>query len=219
MNIVGITTCIGPLYAGLLAKTLKVWMRNLDELLIMTDGDTYMNMLEHEERTGDARTYIVATDAFTKNGAKFNKAAALNEAIERSLLATDWIVAFDCDMLPPSDWREVAAKNARRACINGAQRYTPYGIPEDRRWFPRGYFQLWHVSSPHHKPFDESSGNAGGYDTEFAERWSQEYWNDLRFRLTHLGQKQKHWYGPGTTNSQMQEAVAAASTRRKERRR
>ena len=203
MNIVGVTTCVGERYAGYLAKTLPVWFRTLDSIVIVGTKDQY-----DDPWNGDT-IHFLGTDAFTRNGAHFNKAAALNEGIAHAN-PTDWILAFDSDILPPTDWREQAQRFARPCCLNSASRYKPTGMYEDKRFYPRGYFQLWHTSDPCAGPFDETSKHAGRYDTRFAERWPQEQWNDLRFRLTHLGQRAKHWYGPGTTEQQMSRAKAEA---------
>lgn len=220
MNIVGITTCAGPIYSKLLARTLPVWCGELDRVIVVREdggeskysSKAWWPQSRHSWKEYDGGGYHY-TDAFTRNGARFNKGLALNEGIQAAN-PTDWILCFDCDILPPTDLRQQIEKYARFGCINGVQRYKPNGVYEDRRWYPRGYFQLWHKDDPHAGPFNESIPHAGRYDTLHAERWPQEQWNDMRFRVTHLGERAKHWFGEGTTRAQMERAVKQAGRAR-----
>lgn len=208
MRIDGITTCVGELYAGYLRRTLPVWRETLDSLTIVTtsyDRDS----APFSKRP---KLQIWMTNVFTAGGASFNKGAALNIGLDAAK-PTDWLLSFDCDIRPPYDLRWQIAMRAQKDCINSAVRYDEAGNQTDRRFLPRGYFQLWHVSDPHYRRepvFDEHHKHAGRYDTAFYQQWTQEQWNDLGFKLTHLGEKSTHWYGPGTTREQMREALREA---------
>lgn len=215
MRIDAVTTCVGEEYAGYLARTLPVWIETLDSLTIVTDNAATCTWLAAVQPDSiDRRVRFVVSDAFHRNGAAFNKGRALDVGIDVAS-PTDWVLAFDCDTLASPHWRQAAERNTYRGCLHGASRFTAKGRPEDRVFYPRGYFQLWHVADEHYRRspiFEDHHQHAGRYDTEFAGQWPQEAWQNLGFRLTHLGQKAKQWYGPGTTPGQMRQAVAAAKS-------
>lgn len=214
MRIDGITTCVGELYAGYLRRTLPVWLRTMASVTIVCiDGrdkalaSSQYNVIEHIG-LDDGIQRTVFTDAFTRNGARFNKAAALNEGIAAAK-PTDWILAFDCDILPPEDWRQTAEQHLRQGCLHSARRYKLSGTKEDKRWYPRGYFQLWHRTDEHAQPFIDCE-HAGRYDTAFANNWPEDKWCELPIKLEHLGQRSTQWFGPGTTREQMRQAQREA---------
>jgi hypothetical protein len=205
MNIAGITTCVGELYANYLREALPVWLKTLDSLTIVTDTSG-SNVLWFLALFG---AKIIHTDAFTRNGAHFNKGAALNQGIAAAA-PTDWILSFDADILPPANWRQIAERRAQRDCLNGAHRYKPNAKQTNKNAiFCKGYFQLWHVEDPHYRrsPIFDDSFDAGGYDTAFASQWPRRLHNNLGFGVTHLGEKCRYWCGPGTTPEQQQEAM------------
>jgi len=223
MRIDGITTCAGEQYAGYLARSLPVWLDTLDSVTVVglpneIDRLWYGFLCEPSLQIP---VQVVSTDAFTSNGASFNKGAALNYGIRcnlptRSQHLPSWLLSFDCDILPPANWREIAERQLERGNLYGAPRYSPEGGRVDRRWYPRGYFQLWHVTDPHYRRspvFDENWPDAGGYDTAFASQWPLGKWVDLGIALVHQGEKAKHWCGPGGTAGQNREAVRRAIER------
>jgi hypothetical protein len=135
------------------------------------------------------RVAIGVTNAFTKHGAHFNQGAALNVALEYAK-PTDWVLSINCDVLPPTDWREQLG-TLEPGILYGCHR-------SDRQTTePYGYFQLWHVLDPNAAPFPECYGHAGRYDAVFLERWPPEKRRMLQFTVEHLGQPATHWHGPG----------------------
>jgi hypothetical protein len=192
MHISGITTCVGTLYAAHLARTLPVWLNTLDSLTVATlDNDKSMIEVWHEYiwRQGNRRLRIAATDAFTKNGAHFNKGAALNAAYAQAR-PSDWVLSLDCDVLPPPDWRD-HLKDIEPGTLYGCKRTDKLATQ------PWGYFQLWHARDTQAGPFVEHYGHAGRYDTEFFNRWPTNRRKVLPFMVEHLGEPAKHWHGEG----------------------
>lgn len=212
MRIDGITTCVGAEYAGYLAEALPVWMKTLDSVTIVTSHNGVCDMAFQPIPLSLVRT----TDAFATDARQFNKGAALNYGIrfvQSCTVGRDWILAFDCDIIPPLDWRIIAEQQIQRGNLYTAKRYDQQGKQLDRRFYPRGYFQLWHASDPHYRRepiFDDHHKHAGRYDTAFANQWPQANWHDLGLKLTHQGQKSKNWFGPGTTAEQMRGAQREA---------
>lgn len=241
MRIDLVTTCVGDEYREHLSKTLCAWLRGLrrhDSLTVVTDEATF-----DEPWFIDTQPLVrtVTTDVFTRNGAAFNKGAALNAGIDYG--PTDWVLAFDCDILPPEGWMQVVewevqrhGENLSRQQLYGAKRYAlsdypvhlgvkgeydeeskKYYIPIDRTWYPRGYFQLWNMQRLRGgwPPYTEQIEHAGGYDTQFADEWPMAGWCEIPLRLVHLGTKSKNWFGPGTTREQMRRAQSEARQRRR----
>lgn len=183
MRIVGITTCVNQVYVDLFQQSFDIWNNTLDDLVIATDESTKIKF--------DAT--IVRTNAFTKTkGSFFNKGAGLNAAYKKAR-PKDWVLSFDCDIIPPKDWRENLP--VRKGFLHGVIRNPPNTPP----FRPIGFFQLWNVGDVRGKnpPFVEYYGHAGRYDTEFAERWGRRLWARLPFSVRHCGESRKHWCGVG----------------------
>ena len=192
MKITGITTSVG--YADKLARGLALWRDGLDALTVVTRA-TDRATLALCESTG---VPTLCTEAFTRDRAAFNKAAALDDGL-LAAAPSDWVLFFDADIVPPSDWRQVV-EFAEPVCgsIYGARREF-----EDGRWIGdgelAGYFQLWHIADPatQGRPLLGSWMNASGYDSTFIERWAEERRIILPLTLTHLGQPCRNWCGIG----------------------
>ena len=219
MRIHGLTVCVN--YVDDLALTLPRWLEGLASLtLATTAGDACLALA-----AADPRIRVHITDAFTRNGATFNKGLAMNEAV--SLMPwSDWILAFDADILPPADWlAQVVACNPQPGKLYGAKRWQ-VDRPEDadRPDLPLirdieypGYFQLFHSADPRAmRPlFDETWKHAGGYDTVFQNRWGvggdSPHKVRLPLRLLHLGPT-GNWWGRGN-----REAMQAMMRERRKR--
>lgn len=194
MRIDAITSCVGELYSGYLERTLPAWFDTCDSITIVKDEDGFGTVHLWD---GRGLMRFVKTDAFTRYGASFNKGAALNVAYAAAQ-PTDWVLHFDCDMLPPSDWRTVFESQAQPGCIYGAPRFSTEGASNNRLDRPIGYFQLWHVSDPaswRWPIFQTWHAHAGAYDVEFLEQWPTDRWRMLPIRLTHLGRGHRNWFG------------------------
>lgn len=183
MNISGVTTCVGPIFASTLARALPVWINTLDSITVVTDK--YGFGVARFEQLG---IRLIVTDAFTRDGMLFNKGRALNEGIRQSQ-ATDWILSFDADILPRRDWRAIAEKVIEPGNLYGAKRYGGIKIPY-------GYFQLWHTSDKHNLPFAEIYEHAGGYDADFLDQWPERRRIMLPIVVQEL-ERRGHWFGPG----------------------
>lgn len=214
MRIDGITTAVGDSYIDILEQALPVWWETLNSLTIATKPNTHdirrLNDLIHNNYGPKFRAF--ETGAF---GQYFNLGAARNAAFDRSN-PTDWVLSFDCDIIPPMDWRKIAEKEVVRECLNGARRFDRKGKCLDGyKYIPKGYFQLWNVNDPYYYrpvPFIEWCEHAGRNDTIFRKQWPE--YNELGFRLTHIGEKTKNWFGEGTTPRQMKKALQDARTNR-----
>lgn len=201
MRIDAVTTCVGPTYIAQLAKALPIWLDTLDSLTIVTDWKGSEELSTLIQPGGVAR--LVATNAFTENGAYFNKGKALNVGL--SFLqppheANDWLLSFDADIIPPANWRTYVEERAEIGCIHTCgRRYSPGAKHYVHKKFrPVGFFQLWHASDERaqQRPlFTEWHNNASGYDIDFAELWPQELWRRFDFTAYHQGSSRTNWYG------------------------
>lgn len=216
MRIDGITTCVGKEYRDYLIKAFPIWWEKgsgFNSLTIVTKKDSEdVRELNKILKGYGSKFRVVETNAF---GEYFNKGAALNVAFKEAN-PTDWVLAFDCDILPPETWRWTGELKVGN--LYGAYRYNKMGTLLDKQpLLPKGYFQLWNVNDPHYckEPiFIEWCEHAGRYDTIFANQWPKENHKDLDMRLFHQGKRSKNWYGPGTTEKQMRKAFKDFTTDR-----
>ena len=192
-NMIGLTVCVN--YAAELAVTLPVWRDSLESLVVVTiadDRDTMQLCLR-------AGVGVYRTDAFTRDGAAFNKGRAMNEAIGSMLTRPQWLCVFDADILPPADWRAATA-GIEAGNLYGAARWqdgiTPISDPPDEM---PGFFWLFHTRDLHlpRDPTFTSWQHAGNFDTVFKDHWPPANRIKLSIRLNHLGQPGQHWHGRG----------------------
>jgi len=201
MNIAGITTCVSEEYAGYLSNSLNIWLRTLDSLTIVTKPGDVATKFSKD-------TTVIETDVF---GEYFNKGSALNVAF-KAANPTDWVLSFDCDIVPPINWKDTVEMGAKKGHLNGAQRFQDRRLIDSSKSWPKGYFQLWHVSDTCYnrdKPFIEWCRHAGRYDYVFWENWRTNCHN-LDLKLVHQGNTGKNWWGEGTTPEQIQQAFNQA---------
>jgi hypothetical protein len=200
MKISALTVCVN--YADLLAKSLDVWVPELDRLVVVStlnDEDTRQLCLRYPS------IELFQTDAFYRNGAVFNKALAIVEAVESLewLQPDRWQLFFDADIIPPGFWRMMFEDaNPQPGFLYGAKRIHESGEPiNDRSEIP-GYFQLFHSSDPRvqAKPIlDTSWKHAGGADSYFHQRWDMAHKVWLPMQLVHQGDTSANWCGRGNT--------------------
>lgn len=196
MRIDAITSCVGPKYVPLLRRSLPIWLDTCDHVTVVTKpGDDAVNLAR-----SDSNLTVITTDVFTRYDADFNKAAALCEAYATAQ-PTDWVLHFDADITPPSNWRKLAEPRVRVGHLHGVRRYSCDGHDFDRhRFWPFGYFQLWQATdfaAMRWPIFDCWHGHAGCYDADFVELWPKFRWRDLRFQVTHTGDPRSNWFGDG----------------------
>lgn len=206
MNLRGITVCVN--YADLLGKSLERWHTGLDRLVVVTspaDADT----LRLCDRLG-VETF--ATSIFYENGAKFNKGAALSQAIIRTRLRrnADWLMTFDSDIVPPHNWRvQLDRHQPRPGGLYGAYRYQqpenavePLYDPARRmpQGWVLGFFMAFHATDPvlpADPLFDVCWPHAGNYDTTFCRRWAKVDQHLTSIPMVHLGEERQNWVGRG----------------------
>lgn len=211
MKIKGLCVCVN--YTDLLTVSLDRWDTGLDDLLIVTSPADKATL----SLCRSCRVPYYQTNVFYANGARFNKGAALSEAV----IATDlrkwgeWLLLFDADIVPPADWRHTVDRcNPQPGRLYGAWRWeNPEGTKlEDINWrngrmIPQswviGYFCLFHLSDPRvpaDPMFECHWTHAGNYDTSFSWLWPrgpaglQEF---LPIRTVHLGLQRENWLGRG----------------------
>lgn len=204
MRIDGITTCVGQAYAVQLARALPIWLETLDSLVVVSDGpldDAFY------AAAGDAlgqKVWLKFTNVFTQHGAAFNKGAALNVAYDQAS-PSDWALAFDADIIPPPNWRDLVERSAVRGHLHSCCRTfeRPEYAWRAKTAHPLGFFQLWHTSDPcswRWPLFPPHYPCAGGYDAEFAEYWPRDRWLRFDFAVEHQGQPGVNWFGQGTAD-------------------
>lgn len=200
MRIDAITTCVGQLYVEELLQTLPMWICTVDSItIVVMRGDSHaIKLIAAVDGLDNVR--VVATDAFTRDRAQFNKGRALNFGLS-AFADSDWILSIDADVIPPLDWRRTVEANVERGCLYGASRVDEYGrvLPNSTR-APLGFFQLWHAADPcaiERPLFAANYAHAGCYDMDFAERWPQAKWRHLPITLIHQGLTRQNWFGVG----------------------
>jgi hypothetical protein len=197
----GIIVCVD--YDDLLEITLVRNARHLTEILVVT--------APHDERTKAVVSRVPSvrlfeTDAFYRNGAKFNKGAAMEEGFD-VLGREGWILILDADILLPD---VLPIPKLRPDCLYSASRVM---LDDPRQWTPdfdwsraartrestfAGYFQLFHTSDPHlvRRPwYDTTFNHAGGGDEVFQSHWSRKHKIRLPFDVLHLGPRDTNWFG------------------------
>lgn len=191
MQISAITICVD--YADLLEPSLGRWKAGCDKLSVVTTSRDLATI----DLCQDLGVDHLVTDLFYREGATFDKAAALSWAYEQTR-GEDWQLFFDADVVPPEDWRrQVDAIHPIVGNLYGCYRVMENGtrIP-DREL--AGYFQLFHGSDPcaQRKPLFQSWTTAGVYDSEFQSRWAQKrVW--IPMELKHQGLPGRNWCGRG----------------------
>lgn len=194
MHITGIVTCVN--YMQYLENQLDMWRCTLDNLLVITDfrdGQTQDVCKQFEVK-------CMITDRFYLDGALFNKGSAINAGYELLDKETelDWVLFFDADIAPPSNWRMYCL----RECTDFRNLYGCGRVDwEDKDIYDEdiaGFFHLFNVRSPNAKikPIvDTHWYHAGNYDSTFQNRWSKERRICLPFKVKHNGEVGKNWCG------------------------
>jgi hypothetical protein len=203
-----LTVCVD--YDDFLAITLPRNSWRFERVLVVTSPeDTRTQSLVVYEL--GAECYV--TDAFTRNGAKFNKGLAVEEALD--VLGRDgWISVMDADVLLPE---QASFEDIESGHLYGAHRrmlWDPSKYRDGMDWteFPDcpaeraeneipGYFQLFNSQDPALKEppwFGTHWRHAGGYDSDFQNHWPRSRQRWLPFEVLHLGTPGVNWCGRAT---------------------
>lgn len=189
-GIKSITICVD--YDDLLAVTLPRNKRHFDRTLVVTAPHDRATQLI-AEREG-CETYI--TDAFYRDGAAFNKGAAMEEGFD--ILGRDgWICIWDADIVMPES---IIIPAPLRDCLYCPDRHvlanpslyrdslTRATLPVDTPAceFP-GYFQLFHASAVDSPWYGTNWSHAGGCDSDFQSKFAKDKLKRPPFKVLHLG--------------------------------
>lgn len=204
----GLVTCVN--YADFLELGIKRWISGLHTLTIVTDTK------DHATRDL-ARRYgcrVAATDLFYADGATFNKGRAMEWARKYVMQWSDWILLFDADIVPQTEWKEVLDNNYLvMGSLYGTTRYdcqSPKDIDKSKKPMPHdvpgvGFFQLFHSEDPIVKPLPVIPTewvHAGNYDNELMDKWRKKRIPIQRVpvSLYHVGERD-NWWGRGNKDA------------------
>jgi len=168
-----LTICVG--YDDILALTMPRNARHFSTYLIVTSHEDDRTARLVEETPG---VDLFCTDAFTRNGAVFNKGLAIEEGFD-ILDRSGWILLLDADIVLP-EVLEPGPLNPE-ALYGMLRRQLPEGLldlggdwtfwPVMDDWPFPGYFQLFHADARalRQRPWYTSrSGHAGVSDARFS---------------------------------------------------
>ena len=202
----GYVACVD--FADILDKTLRSNASKMTQCTVITSP--------HDRETQElcasipnVRAYV--TDAFYRQGAFFNKGAAISSALE-AFPPTGWTLIFDTDIIfpdhmPLDDLNPDILYGCKRRMVHDPANWNPE-TPWSR--FPihgdgnrlLGYFQLAHPSSrflrdvrPWYSPVYTS---ACGSDADFQNLWPPSHRRFLPFEVLHLGPPNQSWFGRAT---------------------
>lgn len=203
----GLTVCVD--YAHLFQFSGQQWMRGLASLMVVTtphDLKTHatLRLLEQTPAARDCQLRVFCTDAFTRDGAAFNKGLAMEEA--RAVMPwEDWILFFDVDIIPDVNWAD-SLPELQMGYLYGAWRYQFDQYTSltnldrvDDDCVGYGYFQLFHSKDPkvQKKPLlDTHWRHAGNYDSNFLLSFRSMV-QELPLNLYHIGPQHENWFGVG----------------------
>lgn len=188
-------------YASYLEKVLPSWLLGCRKILVVTtpQDEATINLCHQYDLP------MHLTEVFYSHGASFAKARAMNEAIIRHnwLEPEGWRLFLDADIELPETWVDtVLDTELRLGDLYGAKRTSEGDKVIDNYDEVCGYFQLFHSTDVNLRispVLDGSWQHAGGYDTEFQNRWRHGRKAFLPLTVTHLGQAFSNWHGIGNT--------------------
>ena len=210
MNLTCMTVCVN--YSDYLERTMYWNVGHFDEHVIVTS--------HRDTDTADvAYGYgidVHKTSAFYHNDDPFNKARALNEAIN-TRAPDGWVLLMDADILLPLNFGEMIRKErlepeklyyTHRGTIYRSRIGTELELlklePSRRRLYsilnpgidtmPWGYFQLVNAKCSKLAHLDNwmttHHRNASEYDTDFMNKWPRNHHSLLpqpEYRVLHMG--------------------------------
>lgn len=199
-----IITCVN--YDDLLALTLPTVLREMSHrpwvLTSVADRATQSMVA----KAGCAYLY---TNEFYRDGAAFNKAAALNWAVDAGVIdLSGWVMVLDADIALPRGMGGVIENELEDGYLHGAHRLE---CPDLRAWergdrleplksplqMP-GFFHMFWGPGAERPWYDDSYEHAGAYDTVFQNRWPRERRKRFSLPVVHLGPLGQNWFGRRT---------------------
>ncbi len=205
----GICVCVH--YDDLLRITLVRNMRHLTECLVVTHPED-AKTLEVVASVPGARAYC--TDAFYRDGAKFNKGLAMEEGFDALGRGgpdpyDGWVLIWDADILLPevvthdSGLQRGRLYSANRLILEDPAKWSPQfdwrHADRTREFTFAGFFQLFHTTHQrivNKRPwYDVDFTHAGGGDHYFQSLWTDDFKTSLPFNVLHLGPRDANWYG------------------------
>lgn len=186
-------------YWDYLSMCLPYNRHHFEEVLVVTSPqDIGTQTLCHNLKV----PYFV-TDAFYRNGARFNKWLALEEGFDH-FGRHGWLAILDADILMPKsvEWPKLNQEN-----LYGPERHMSISFLPENMWTSTplwtnkefsGYFQMFHATSPFlpSPPWHQTNWvHAGGADTFFQRLWPEEKKIRLPFKVLHIGPNGKNWCG------------------------
>ncbi len=207
-----ITVCVN--YDDLLRVTLPTVLPHVEKAVVVTSPQ---DVKTQEYVAGFPNAALHVTDAFYRNGAKFNKGLALEEGFD-ALGRESWILVLDADIVVPPDLRQQVERlkpkvgflyNPPRRILADPKdwwRWTNHkkwgqlpGRKEDKGHY--GYFQLFNAADPYlrTRPWYETHWtHAGQCDDKFQHRWPLANKVKPAFEVLHLGRCDENWFGRTT---------------------
>lgn len=199
-------------YDDFLGITLPALLPHVGRVIVVTRPDDAGTLAVVDAAGPKVTAY--RTDAFTRDGAVFNKGRAIEEAFDVAG-RVGWFLVMDADILVPPDlgdqlWRlrPVAGHlyTPRRRILADPTRWSEYADPstwsrlplrqEDKGFY--GYFQLFHAEDPvlRTRPwYPVRFTHAGRCDDVFQKRWPWSCKVRPQFEVVHLGPCDQNWFG------------------------
>ncbi len=203
-----VTVCVQ--YDDLLAISLPANIKHFEKTLVVSSPD---DTATHELVNSIPGAELFITDAFYRNGARFNKGLGLEEGFDE-LGRSGWILIWDADIVLPDNLR-IDESKLDPECLYGCHRRIMKDPSEaladpPRSWdsYPRheefelaGYFHLFNAaaSSIAKRPwYGVDWMHAGGCDSVFQEKFPKDKKFRLNFDSLHLGEVDVNWLGRTT---------------------
>lgn len=205
--------CVCVDYSDILAITLPYNIRHFKDVVLITSPADKENVLRVASLLDRGSVSVFETDLFYRNGAKFNKWAALEAGLDM-YGRKDWICLLDADVLWPKDaWRHLTKIQPgffytprRRMFPDLPTAIDEVPIEEDWKRFPlhrnegefAGYSQIFHADDTRlgPPPWHQIDWlHAGGADSFFQMKWPPHLKIRPMFEVLHLGPAGVNWMG------------------------
>lgn len=204
-NIRSIVVCVN--FDDYLAITLPLNLRVLNSVCVVTA----VKDRRTQELTRKLGCNLHITDAFYRNGAKFNKGLAIEEAF--SVIGGEgWICVWDVDIVMP---KSIEIPDLDETCLYVPRRRdlpSPNHDLNETNWQQLpcptqedgfdGYFQLFHAPPPFPRPwYGVDSPHAGRCDSDFSHKYPTSKKKRPPWDVLHLGESGpcvgvgKNWEG------------------------
>jgi glycosyltransferase involved in cell wall biosynthesis len=187
----GMVVSVG--YADQLRRTLPMWKRHLDQIIVVTAPEDAGTIAVARENG----VILARTDEFYRPvndiAPAFNKGGALR--IADTLGSHEWIVLFDADIIPPDNCRDMI-DGMTPGRVYSATRADERGHVI-REGSLAGWFMAFNRNDPNAKHGDlfTSWTHAGGFDTDLQNRWLPHQRIILPMTMTHIGHPRQNWFG------------------------